>query len=62
MEKVKNGNYKQPNGDQIGIIRLEIDYELATLFEAMQENDTDKKQTTLDKLEALREKWLMVKE
>lgn len=40
------------------VLRLEMDYELATLFEAMEENNRSKKQKSIEKLEQLREELI----
>ncbi|MGD6818395.1 hypothetical protein ACQCVE_15145 [Metabacillus sp. 113a] len=44
--------------NRIGVIQLELDYELATLFEAMEENNEDQKSASKQRLEKLRREWL----
>jgi hypothetical protein len=54
---VKPGNQKIIN-NRIGVLRLEMDYELATLYEAMQNNDSKKTTECKQKLEKLRKEWM----
>lgn len=43
MKRTMN-SVKRADGDKrIAVLRLELDYELATLYEAMMENDEEKK-------------------
>ncbi|AZB42781.1 hypothetical protein CEF21_11010 [Bacillus sp. FJAT-42376] len=44
--------------NRISVIQLELDYELATLFEAMQDNNEDQKSEIKQRLEKLRKEWL----
>ncbi|KKB39204.1 hypothetical protein [Bacillus thermotolerans] len=46
--------------EQLAVIRLELDYELAVLFEAMQEKDKKKIEKSKDKLNELREQMLQL--
>ncbi|EEK71815.1 hypothetical protein bcere0007_36550 [Bacillus mycoides] len=39
---------------RIPVLRLELDYELATLYDAMMDNDKQKKEECVQKLEVLR--------
>ncbi|AAP10879.1 hypothetical protein BC_3959 [Bacillus cereus ATCC 14579] len=39
---------------RIPVLRLELDYELATLYDAMMEDDNQKKEECVQKLEVLR--------
>lgn len=43
------------------VLRLEMDYELATLFEAMAENNEDQKKASKQKLERIRQELLRLK-
>ncbi len=43
---------------RISVLRLEINYELAMLHEALIEEDTDKVQNSKQKLERLRQEWI----
>lgn len=46
---------KRKEGERrIAVLRLEVDYELATLYDAMIENDEKKKKECKEKLEKLR--------
>ncbi|WP_273125317.1 hypothetical protein ACNRWW_08145 [Metabacillus sp. HB246100] len=44
--------------NRIGVLKLELDYELATLYEAMQKKDHKKKLECKQKLEKLRKEWI----
>ncbi|KZZ83002.1 MULTISPECIES: hypothetical protein [Bacillaceae] len=44
--------------NRISVIQLELDYELATLFDAMQDNNEDQKSESKQRLEKLRREWL----
>ncbi|WP_044894061.1 hypothetical protein [Bacillus alveayuensis] len=58
MKKVANG-FKRADGEKrIAVLRLELDYELATLYEAMLENDEEKKKECKRKLEKLRQEMI----
>ncbi|RAK23211.1 hypothetical protein B0I26_101165 [Anoxybacillus vitaminiphilus] len=58
MKKVVNG-FKRTDGEKrIAVLRLELDYELATLYEAMMENDEEKKKECKRKLEKLRQEMI----
>lgn len=54
---VKTSGQKIIN-NRIGVLRLELDYELATLYEAMQNKDTKKKTECTQRLERLRKEWM----
>jgi hypothetical protein len=54
---VKTSGQKIIN-NRIGVLRLELDYELATLYEAMQNKDAKKKTECKLKLEKLRKEWM----
>ncbi|WP_141431328.1 hypothetical protein [Bacillus sp. 03113] len=47
--------------ERTAVLRLEMDYELATLFEAMGENNEDKKMASKQKLEKIRQELLRLK-
>ena len=44
---------------RIPVLRMELDYELATLYELMQENDTEKIEACKERLKALRQEMLL---
>ncbi|KPD01305.1 hypothetical protein LR69_00462 [Geobacillus sp. BCO2] len=57
-EKTAN-SLKRPDGDKrMAVLRLELDYELATLYEAMMENDEEKKKECKRRLEKLRQELM----
>ncbi|MGG3834607.1 MULTISPECIES: hypothetical protein [Geobacillus] len=58
MKKTAN-SLKRPDGDKrMAVLRLELDYELATLYEAMMENDEEKKKECKRRLEKLRQELM----
>ncbi|QQZ08085.1 hypothetical protein [Heyndrickxia vini] len=62
MKQVMNTSKKKKFDQQrIAVLRLEMDYELAVLFEAIQDNDLKKKDLTKKKLEKIREELLRMK-
>jgi hypothetical protein len=58
MKKVVNGLKRTDGEKRIAVLRLELDYELATLYEAMMENDEEKKKECKRKLEKLRQEMI----
>lgn len=54
---------KKHAGDKqrTAVLRLEMDYELATLFEAMIDKDEDKKKACKDNLEKIRKELIKLK-
>lgn len=62
MKQVMNTSKKKKYDQQrIAVLRLEMDYELAVLFEAIQENDNKKKDISKRRLEKIREELLKMK-
>ncbi|SFA52138.1 hypothetical protein SAMN05192569_103427 [Parageobacillus thermantarcticus] len=58
MKKTMN-SVKRADGDKrIAMLRLELDYELATLYEAMMENNEEKKKECKRRLEKLRQELM----
>lgn len=58
MKKTIN-SVKRADGDKrIAMLRLELDYELATLYEAMMENNEEKKKECKRRLEKLRQELM----
>ncbi|WP_442853692.1 hypothetical protein [Bacillus sp. CHD6a] len=49
---------KKKEENQLAVLRMEIDYELAVLFEAIQESDKEKMKKSKSKLEQLRKEML----
>lgn len=64
-EKVKqlmNTSLKKPGEkERTAVLRLEMDYELATLFEAIEEKDEKKIRQCKQKLEKIRQELLRLK-
>ena len=58
MKQVVNMYKKLDGQKRLAVIRLEMDYELATLYEAMVENNEKKKAECKQKLEKLRQEML----
>jgi hypothetical protein len=58
MKKVVNGLKRTDGEKRIAVLRLELDYELATLYEAMMENNEEKKKECKRKLEKLRQEMI----
>lgn len=58
MKQIVNRNLPRGSSSRIGVLRLELDYELATLYDAMQNNDDVEKQRCKQKLERLRKEWI----
>lgn len=54
MRQVINALKRTDAEKRIPVLRLELDYELATLYDAMMEDDKQKKEACVQKLEVLR--------
>jgi hypothetical protein len=62
MKQVMNSVKKKAVEKQrTAVLRLEMDYELATLFEAMGEKNEKKKRESKEKLEKIRQELLNLK-
>ena len=62
MKQVMNSiKTKAIEKERKAILRLEMDYELAVLFEAMGENNEKKKSKSKEKLEKIRQELLTLK-
>ncbi|WP_091657673.1 hypothetical protein [Alteribacillus iranensis] len=58
MEQVIQ-TFKQKNaGERLPVVRLEIDYELVSLHDAMQAGDLEEMKHSKERLQLLREEWL----
>ncbi|MFT4416063.1 hypothetical protein ACLM5H_19560 [Fredinandcohnia humi] len=55
MKQVINALKRIDGEKRLAVLRLEVDYELATLYDAMIENDETKKAECKQKLEKLRQ-------
>ncbi|NKE05427.1 MULTISPECIES: hypothetical protein [Mesobacillus] len=62
MKQLINSTRKR-NGElqRTAVLRLEMDYELATLFDAMSESDKSKMKECKQKLERIRQELLRLK-
>ncbi|UTR15232.1 hypothetical protein MM221_01135 [Salipaludibacillus sp. LMS25] len=58
MEKVIQTLKRRDGEKRIPVLKLEIDYELLTLFDAIQSNEHDQITKSKQKLEKLRSEWL----
>jgi hypothetical protein len=62
MRQVMNTSRKKTGDkERSAVLRLEMDYELATLFEAMSENNEEKMKICKQKLERIRQELLRLK-
>lgn len=59
MKKTVNLSKKQtPDQQRMAVLRLELDYELATLFDAMGEKNNEKMEKCKRQLKAIRQELL----
>lgn len=58
MEKVIQTLKRKDGERRIPVLKLEIDYELQTLFDAMQDNESSQIEISKVRLGELREEWL----
>lgn len=58
MEKVIQTLKRKDGERRIPVLKLEIDYELQTLFDAMQAKESEQVELSKHKLEELRGEWL----
>ncbi|MFK2824861.1 hypothetical protein QYG89_04085 [Bacillus sp. B190/17] len=62
MRQVMNGmNTQTESKEKLAVIRLELDYELAVLFEAMEERNNHQIKLSKEKLNVLREQMMKMK-
>ncbi|RDI47609.1 hypothetical protein [Falsibacillus pallidus] len=62
MKQVMNSSRKKDFDQQrLAVLRMEMDYELAVLFEAIQEKNEDIQNNSKKKLEKIREELLRLK-
>ncbi|WP_394232665.1 hypothetical protein [Niallia oryzisoli] len=62
MKQVMNSVKKKAiEKERKAVLRLEMDYELAVLFEAMGENNENKKKESKERLERIRQELLILK-
>ena len=55
MRQVVKEGFREEKNNRVAVWRLEVDYELATLYEAMQKENED---LSKRKLERLRKEWI----
>ncbi|MCY8958786.1 hypothetical protein [Bacillus atrophaeus] len=58
MRQVVKEGFKEEKNNREAVWRLEVDYELATLYEALQKGNDEKIDLTKRKLERLRKEWI----
>jgi hypothetical protein len=59
MKQLMNQNRKKAAvRERSAVLKLEMDYELATLYEAMMENNEDQKMKSKNKLEKIRQELI----
>lgn len=60
MEKVIQTLRRIDGEKRIPVLKMEIDYELLTLYDALQSNDKDQIKKSKKKLEQLRSEWILL--
>ncbi|MEC1960241.1 hypothetical protein, partial [Bacillus subtilis] len=58
MRQVVKEGFKEEKNNRVAVWRLEVDYELATLYEAMQKENEEQIEQSKNKLERLRKEWI----
>ncbi|MED3627737.1 hypothetical protein P4478_11745 [Bacillus subtilis] len=58
MRQVVKEGFKVEKNNRVAVWRLEVDYELATLYEAMQKENEEQIEQSKNKLERLRKEWI----
>ncbi|WP_246596075.1 hypothetical protein [Bacillus alkalicola] len=58
MEKVIQTINRKNGKQRLSVLRMELDYELLTLFDALQTNDQEQVKKCKQKLERLRREWI----
>ncbi|MBY4603751.1 MULTISPECIES: hypothetical protein [Bacillus] len=58
MRQVVKEGFKEEKNNRVAVWRLEVDYELATLYEAMQTENEEQMEQSKNKLERLRKEWI----
>lgn len=62
MKYVLETFHRKQVEEKLPVIKMEIDYELMTLADALKENDEVLIEKTKEKLKSLRLEWLSIKE
>ncbi|GGD19479.1 hypothetical protein [Pontibacillus salipaludis] len=58
MKRVMDSLRKREVMERLPVVKMEIDYELMTLFEAMEEEDNQQVRQSKERLEQLRMEWV----
>ncbi|KAF1680997.1 hypothetical protein AAGG74_06375 [Bacillus mexicanus] len=58
MRQVVKEGFKKEKDNRVAVWRLQVDYELATLYEAMQKENEEQMEQSKNKLERLRKEWI----
>ncbi|MCY7919998.1 hypothetical protein [Bacillus vallismortis] len=58
MRQVVKEGFKEEKDNRVAVWRLEVDYELATLYEAMQKENEEQIELSKNKLERFRKEWI----
>ncbi|QST01442.1 hypothetical protein IMZ31_07765 [Pontibacillus sp. ALD_SL1] len=58
MKRVMDSLRKREVMERLPVVKMEIDYELMTLFEAMEEQDKIQVRESKERLEQLRREWV----
>ena len=58
MKPIVKQGIKEEKDNRAAVWRLEVDYELATLYEAMEKKDETQIEMSKRKLEQLRKEWI----
>ncbi|MYL32986.1 hypothetical protein GLW08_02295 [Pontibacillus yanchengensis] len=62
MKRVMDALNERKVMERMPVLKMEIDYELMNLHEAMEQDDQEKMNITKDKLEALRLEWITLQQ
>jgi len=60
LKQVSRSVKRNDGEKRIAVLRLELDYELATLYDAINENDEKKKKKCKQKIEMIRQEMLQL--
>ncbi|MCD5322534.1 MULTISPECIES: hypothetical protein [Pontibacillus] len=58
MKRVMDSLRKREVMERLPVVKMEIDYELMTLFEAMEDQDEVQVKESKERLEQLRKEWI----
>lgn len=60
VKQVMNSMKRREGEKRLAVLRMEVDYELATLYDAMNENDEETKNKCKQRLEKLRKELMIL--